>query len=294
MNPSAGVDRRLADELVLERAFTALPMLGAIARWRITPFEGGFANRSWLLAAADAKLVLRVPVHDTRALGVDRTGERIAIGAAAAMQLAPRLIYFEVTTGLMLSEYVEGHLWSRADAHDARCVARLAERLQVLHTLALPAGARQLDFAELVASYRASLAARNGARSQERSVLEPQADRRLAELALHPRKRALCHNDVHHRNIIDGPALKLVEWEYAAVGDGMFDLASFACYHDLNAAERMHLIESYAPLEAAVLAQSFDNYCWLFDYMHLLWLELSASDAAACGRLMQRLAGSGA
>ncbi len=119
---------------------------------------------------------------------------------------------------------------------------------------------------------------------QERAVLEPQADRRLAELALHPRERTLCHNDVHHRNIIDGRALMLIDWEYAAVGDPMFDLASFACYHDLDAAERLHLIESYAPRAAAVLAQSFDNYCWLFDYMHLLWLELTASDTVACAR----------
>ncbi len=294
MSPSAGVVRSKTDELALERAFTALPMLGSVARWRITPFEGGFANRSWLLAAADAKLVLRVPVHDTQMLGVDRRGERIAIEAAAAIELAPRLIYFEINTGLMLSEYVEGRLWSGADAHDARCVARLAERLQALHALALPRGARQLDFAELVASYRASLAARNGARSQERAVLEPQAEQRLAELALHPRKRALCHNDVHHRNIIDGRALMLIDWEYAAVGDGMFDLASFACYHDLDAAERRHLIDSYAPSAAAALAKSFDNYCWLFDYMHLLWLELSASDTAECARLMRRLAGDGA
>jgi thiamine kinase-like enzyme len=294
MSPSAGVVRNTTDESVLERAFSALPMLGGAARWRITPLEGGFANRSWLLAAADAKLVLRVPVHDTRVLGIDRAGERIAIEAAAAIELAPRLVYFEGGTGLMLSEYVEGHLWGRADAHDARCVARLAERLRALHTLALPEGARQLDFAALVASYRVSLAARNGAPSRQRAALEPQAHRRLAALALHPRGRALCHNDVHHRNIIDGSVLMLIDWEYAAVGDGIFDLASFACYHELDAAERTHLIESYAPRAAATLSKSFDNYCWLFDYMHLLWLELSASDTAACARLMQRLAGSGA
>jgi thiamine kinase len=284
----------MTDELLIERAFAALPMLGAIARWQITPLAGGFANRSWLLAGPDAKLVLRVPVQDTRVLGVDRAGERIAMEAAAAIQLAPALIYFEVTTGLMLSEYIEGRAWSLADTHDPLCAARLAQRLKALHTLAPPAGARQLDYAELIASYRASLVADGGDRSPERRALEREADRRLADLASHPQERVLCHNDVHRQNIVDGRALTLIDWEYAAVGDGMFDLASFACYHDLDAAERMHLIESYAPRDAAVLAEGFGNYCWLFDYMHLLWLELSASDAAECTRLAQRLAGSGA
>lgn len=281
----------MTDDLLLEHAFAALPMLGAAARWRITPLAGGFANRSWLLAAADAKLVLRVPVRDTRVLGVDRTGERIAIETAASIGLAPALIYFEVTTGLMLSEYIEGHPWSLAQARDPGCIARFAERLNALHTLALPAGARQLDYAELLQRYRTSLAAESGVRVQERVALEPEADRRLAELALHPRERTLCHNDVHRQNIIDGHALTLVDWEYAAVGDGMFDLAAFACYHDLDAAARTHLLESYAPRAAAVFAEVFDNYCWLFDYMHLLWLELSTRDATECARLAQRLAG---
>jgi thiamine kinase len=286
--------RNFTNDTLLERAFAALPMLGPRALWRITALAGGFANRSWLLAAADRQIVLRVPVHDTRVLGVDRASERIAIEAAAHVGLAPQLIYFDVVTGLMLSEYAAGPTWSAADTHDLDNVGRLAGRLRILHAIEPPAGARRLDYAELIAQYRRRLAAQSEGQPRNSVVLDKQADRMLASLsaaelgpALGP---TLCHNDVHHRNIVDGEALWLIDWEYAAVGDRLFDLASFACYHEFNAAERIHLLEAYAPRRTAALAKSLDDRCWLFNYMHLLWLELTAAGDGECQRLLVRLA----
>jgi thiamine kinase len=279
-----------ADELLLARAFAAVPMLGGAARWRVTALTGGLQNRSWLLTAADAKLVLRMPVHDSGVLGVDRAGERAAIEAAAGIGLAPQLIHFDVTTGMMVSEYVEGRIWSRAEAHDASAVSRLAQRLRALHELELPEGVRRLDYAQLIRDYRRSLETRKRWLGERNDTLVAGADQRLAAIAAAPRAHALCHNDLHHRNILDGRELWLIDWEYAAAGDPMFDLASFACYHDLEVHECRHLLEAYARKPAAQLAEFFPHYCWVFDYMHLLWLDLAGSDGALRSRLLERLA----
>jgi len=279
-----------ADEALLERAFKKLPMLGSIAQWRISPLAGGHANRSWLLAAEDRKLVLRVPVEDTRALGVERTAEWVAIEAAARAGLAPRIVHFDGVSGVLVSEYVEGRLWSRADAHDAAAVSRLAQRLRTLHGLGPPAGVRRLEYTELIRGYRRSLAGRPRRSGEGHEALAAEADRRLAGIGAGSRVRALCHNDLHHRNIIEGRALMLIDWEYAAAGDPMFDLASFACYHDLEAHERRHLLDAYASDNAAQAPGVFAHYCWIFDYMHLLWLDLTDNDAPLRARLLQRLA----
>lgn len=288
---SSGTSARIADdEIALERAFAALPMLGSISRWQVTPLAGGHANRSFKLAAPDCTLALRVPLEDTRPLGVDRAGERAAIEVAANAGLAPALLSFDDATGLMLSQYLEGRQWSRADAHDARCVERLADRLRVLHQLEPPGAARRLDYTALIADYRRRLDSRRDVRQRASATLNSAADRRLAALAAKPRPTSLCHNDVHHRNLIEGKSLWLIDWEYAAIGDALYDLASFACYHDLDTAERLHLLAAYAPREAKRLASRFDDYCWLFDYMHMLWLELTATDTAERDRLLERLA----
>ena len=290
MNTSATSALAAGDEIALERAFAALPMLGSIAQWQITPLAGGHANRTFKLAGPDSALALRVPVEDTRSLGVDRGGERAAIEVAANAGLAPALLSFDDATGLMLSQYLEGRQWSRADAHDAGCVERLAGRLRVLHQVEPPAAARRLDYTTLIADYRRRLDSRPSVGQRVSAALDSAADRRLAALAATPRPKSLCHNDVHHRNVIDGKSLWLIDWEYAAIGDALYDLASFACYHDLDTAERLHWLTAYAPREAKRLQRRFDDYCWLFDYMHALWLELTATDTAERDRLLERLA----
>jgi len=290
MSPSIPAQRRTDDDPLIAAAFAKLPMLGPVARWKVTPLPGGIANRSWLLEASGCKLVLRVPVAATAELGVDRASEHAVLLAAAGAGLAAPLIYFDVASGLMLAEFLAGRTWTRADTHDELCVSRLAASLRRLHAVERPAAARRLDYAELLASYRRSLDTTHGLRSRASAAFDRDADLRLETLRAERQPSVLCHNDVHRRNIVDGKLLWLIDWEYAAVGDGRYDLASFACYHELDAAERRFLLDSYDPANAKHLAQTFDLCCWLFDYMHLLWLELTAGGAAERERLAVRLA----
>src|SRR5258705_1475291 len=138
----------------------------------------------------------------------------------------------------MLAQYLAGRIWTQTDAHDERCVRRLAATLKRLHAIEPPQAARRLDYAELLASYRRSLDATRGTQSRASAAFDRDADRRLETLHGEPRPGVLCHNDVHRRNIVDGKSLWLIDWEYAAVGDGRYDLASFAGYQELDASER--------------------------------------------------------
>ena len=48
-----------------------------------------------------------------------------------------------------------------------------------------------------------------------------------------------CHNDLLNANFIDdGERLRIVDWEYAGMGDPFFDLANFAINHELDADAR--------------------------------------------------------
>ncbi len=289
MNVPVDAMQSAIDATLLERAFAALPMLGERSRWQCTPLSGGIANRSWRIETPGAQLVLRVPIHDTADLGVDRAGERAALEAAVAAGLAPPLMYFDAPSGLMLSEFVAGRTWTNADAHDPKCVERLAMRLKLLHSLPPPTAARRLAYTKLIPRYQERLDAKDGPRFETSGRFDAAAHRRLESTRKAQIPGVLCHNDVHRRNLIDGKSLWLVDWEYAAVGDGLYDLASFACYHDLDGGERRFLVEAYEPRETRRLASALNDYCWLFDYLHLLWLELTASDREGQRRLLKRL-----
>ena len=63
-----------------------------------------------------------------------------------------------------------------------------------------------------------------------------QAICRRIELAFltNPSELRPCHNDLLNANFIDdGTRIRIVDWEYAGMGDPFFDLGNFAVNHEL-------------------------------------------------------------
>ena len=55
-----------------------------------------------------------------------------------------------------------------------------------------------------------------------------------------------CHNDLLNANFIDdGSRIRIVDWEYAGMGDPFFDLGNFSINHELTADEDRLLLEAY-------------------------------------------------
>ena len=55
-----------------------------------------------------------------------------------------------------------------------------------------------------------------------------------------------CHNDLLNANFIDdGERIRIVDWEYAGMGDPFFDLGNFSVNHDLAPDEDAILLEAY-------------------------------------------------
>jgi thiamine kinase-like enzyme len=55
-----------------------------------------------------------------------------------------------------------------------------------------------------------------------------------------------CHNDLLNANFIDdGTRIRIVDWEYAGMGDPFFDLGNFSINHELTADEDTELLAAY-------------------------------------------------
>jgi len=55
-----------------------------------------------------------------------------------------------------------------------------------------------------------------------------------------------CHNDLLNANFIDdGQRIRIVDWEYAGMGDPFFDLGNFSINHELGADEDAALLAAY-------------------------------------------------
>lgn len=271
----------------------ALAATGAarpLAAGILTRIEGGLSNRAWRVDAEGRSWFVRLGHPAAERLGVDRASECAILRAVSAAGLAPAVRACEPSTGLLVTDFVAGRTWSAADATTTGNLRRIAQRLRQLHRLPVPEGVHEVDYPKQAQRLAAGL----GAPDRTAIALAGRADvaiRRLGDARL---PSALCHNDLHHLNVIDDEAcLWLVDWEYGGRGNPLLDLAGFLALHDLGPEPTAVFLAAYGDLPSGDLRR-LDEARWLFDYVQWLWYRSRFPDPAGeeawyAERLAQRL-----
>jgi thiamine kinase-like enzyme len=98
------------------------------------------------------------------------------------------------------------------------------------------------------------------------------AERSLAVCASESRRKALFHSDLHHSNLIeraDG-RLFLLDWEYAAVGDPLFDPACVLAYYPQATPHAQDLLAAAGLANRAAPAM-LEHATWLYVLLAFLW-----------------------
>jgi thiamine kinase len=252
--------------------------LNAGAIRSIEPIKHGLTNRSWLVTTERDRLVVRISNQSTADLQIDRKSEAAVLQLVARAGIGPEVLRADLGHGVLVTRYL-GATWTELDAQLPENIDRIAVLLRRLHALDAPASVRVVDLASTVHGYLRTLAERG-----VRSGLTSQPLRECAdETALQLREGStpcLCHNDVHHLNVVkDGAGLRLIDWEYAGVGEPLFDLASLCVYHRYRRSQRERLLAAYAAPSEAISWQRLELACWLFDYIRDLWLAVTSATA---------------
>ncbi|HEY2915730.1 MAG TPA: phosphotransferase, partial [Candidatus Limnocylindrales bacterium] len=87
----------------------------------------------------------------------------------------------------------------------------------------------------IVEAYRALAVARGVAIPPEYDLALAIARRIELAFLTAPLELRSCHNDLLNANFIDdGTRIRIVDWEYAGMGDPFFDLGNFAVNHELD------------------------------------------------------------
>jgi thiamine kinase-like enzyme len=164
--------------------------------------------------------------------------------AAAAVGVGPEVVAFLQPEGYLVTRFIEGRPITDADVHRPETLARVADSLRRVHDG--PAIPGLFVPFRLVEAYRA-LAAAAGL------IVPPEYDRAM-DIARRIEPRLLagwteprpCHNDLLPANLIDdGVGIRIVDWEYAGLGDPFFDLGNFSANNDLTPDEDLALLEAY-------------------------------------------------
>ncbi len=212
----------------------------------LTELSGGITNRNYLVTVpgSPGRFVIRLAGNDTHLLGISREVELAATTAAAGLGVGPEVVAFIRPEGYLVTRFIDGSPLPVADARRPDNLARVADALRRFHDgPAIPGLFIPLRIVEV---YRA-LAVERGVKMPAEYELAHAIGRRI-ELALLPAHIELrpCHNDLLNANFIDdGRRLRIVDWEYAGMGDPFFDLANFSVNHDLTVADDEVLLAAY-------------------------------------------------
>ncbi len=235
---------------------------------RVEVLGGGITNHNLKVEVDGERYVLRVAGKDTGLLGIDRGVELAATQAAAALGVGPEVVRFVEPEGWLVTRFIEGAIPPVERMREPDMLARVAGALRAFHDAPRIPGT--FDSFRVVEIYRDTTLERGGSIPEAYEWaygIARQIERTRADAGPKP-----CHNDLLNANFLDdGERLRIVDWEYAGMGDVFFDLANFSINHELRLEERRALLEAYYGEARAADAQTLELMRFMSDFREAMW-----------------------
>lgn len=209
-----------------------------------TPLRGGITNRNYRVDTGGESYVLRIAGENTRFLGIDRVVEHACSLAAAELDVGAEVIAFLPEHDALLTRFVPGDLLAPSDVRTLPVMRRIVSALRRYHSS--PPGVGSFSPFAVVRDYYAL--AWNRQVAFPPSIGEAMDRMNRIEAALETNEPLCpCHNDLLATNLIDdGSAVRIIDWEYAGMGDRWFDLGNLAANNEFDDAQERALLELYA------------------------------------------------
>jgi len=159
--------------------------------------------------------------------------------------VGPEVVAFVRPEGYLLTRFIVGAPVSLEAVRMPEVLRRVAASLRRIHDG--PAIPGLFVPFRIVEAYRALALSRRVTIPPEYELAEAIARRIELACLTAPVELRPCHNDLLNANFIDdGERIRIVDWEYAGMGDPAFDLGNFSINHELEAGQDEVLLEGYA------------------------------------------------
>jgi len=229
---------------------------------------GGITNHNVKVEVDGEAFVLRVVGKDTNLLGIDRSVELAATEAAAAVGVGPEVVAFVEPEGWLVTRFITGETPSPERMREPEMLVRVAQALRAFHDG--PPIPGRFDSFRVVETYRDTALVRGGtipAQFEWAHEIARRIELLRGDAPLRP-----CHNDLLNANFLDdGERIRIVDWEYAGMGDVFFDLANFSINHELGQKEREALLLAYSGEVRRAEVQSLELMRFMSDFREAMW-----------------------
>ena len=205
----------------------------------------GHCNLNYLLICEEKKYLIR-----KFKLKNDRKSEFKIQKQVSKKKIAATPLLLDEENSLMIGEFIEGRHKNRLNKSELKKLALIIRKLHKIKTREKPNYLRQ-NF----------------------KFKEKKALKAFVKLQAFKKEPALCHNDLHSKNILFGKSIKLIDWEYAGVNDRYFDLASISIEFKLNKTDEQTFLRAYFERKSKVNMKKLTLYKIIYRELWKLWFK---------------------
>src|SRR4029077_17049963 len=234
---------------------------------KVAVLGGGITNHNFKVEVDGAAYVLRMGGAKTGLLGIDRAVEHAASLRAEEIGIGPPVADFVASEGWLVTRFIDGRRIAVEEMHSPSTLPRVADALRRLHAARAIPG--RFDSFAVVDVYRAEAEA-NGVQIPKEFARAREVAERISA-ARGPQPLAPCHNDLLNANFLDDGAIRIVDWEYAGMGDRFFDLANLSVNHEFGAAEDEALLDAYFDDASEERLASLAMMKFMSDFREAMW-----------------------
>ena len=204
----------------------------------------------------DVQAVIRLDLFAASRLAIDRQHEVNILKDICHLDLAPKVLYSDITAGILIWEYIpEAQSPFAHKKFNSDTLYQLGSCLYSLHSHPIPQNSVDI-FSNSMALYQSLLD------GSSEKILFNKASDLYKELLCDGVNNVLSHNDLHQGNLLWNQKYYFLDWEYAGVNHPCFDIASIVKSLQLNQSQ----------IKEMSLGYKFDNKLFHRDKLHQ-WIE---------------------
>ncbi len=238
---------------------------GRGARW--TALGGGITNHNFKVEVDGAAYVLRMGGQSTELLGIDRFIEQAAGRRAAEVGVGPEVHAFVEPEGWLVTRFIDGRPLTPEQVREPATIERVAAALRKVHGAASIPG--RFDAHQVIEEYGRVVVIRGGRLPSGFDAAHVLSERIRAARGTQP--AVPCHNDLLNANFLDDGQIRIVDWEYAGMGDRFFDLANLSVNHGFELAHDRKLLVAYFGEERPADLAALRVMRLMSDFREAMW-----------------------
>ena len=225
--------------LTLEQSIARVPFLKDAKDIKSSELTGGITNKNYKLETGGKAYMLRITGENTDLLGIKREIEHASNLAAGLLGIAPEVLYFIEPEGYLVTRFIDGKRIPPEEMVKPDNIRRVVRKLRMYHTRA-PEVKGEFNVFRRV-EHLIGISKQHGSKFPFDFdwIMGKMKDVETA-LLKDPYVPTPCHCDLLNLNFLDENVageigeVKILDWEYAGMGDIFFDLGNFCHHHRFN------------------------------------------------------------